>query len=363
MRGIYFKLWIRQVPLLLIMLIVMLALCGRLYYSYEDKFEFLFGAKDIHTFYGGWLSDGDILYGKINEIPTSYADTERGRCYIIPIANGYMGLYLRSKYNRRTARIISDTVAYYNGESDTLSSHSIRTRGIVQYMVPEEQEMFYRKLRDAGFTEDMIEEQAYPYTYRVASFWDWNSVLDLFLFWIRGIIYILLILWFLVYLLTDLSVRPIKRTIRRRGLDKELIFEDLEFSNKTKNIWTGYTYLLAHSVFSWYLYEYKDILWVYAEKKVRKKRKYGIPTGEDVTYMMYYTFRNGSQEIMDAKNQEEIDLFMKNIQQRHPHIILGYSDQIAELYKNKNMEELIRISEYRRDHPDEGRDLLRKFRI
>jgi len=112
--------------------------------------------------------------------------------------------------------------------------------------------------------------------------------------------------------------------------------------HKGRDGWrVGDTYLVRSTLFRFDVLRLQDLLWAY--KKVTKHSINFIPTGK--TYQAILTCHGGTAAM--SGREKRVDEILAFAQQRVPWAVLGYTAEIAALFKN-NAPEFARSVEERR---------------
>lgn len=312
----------------------------------DETRDYLLTGDNINRISANEVYRDKIVRGQLYAILGCYAEDEGGAYYIIPVGEDeYMGVYLPKKYEDRAWQIIEDTVAYINGEQDSVSSRRIPTGGIIYAMEGVEQQYFREWFTDTGYMDaGDIDRYTIDYTYEVIPFHEWNEGGDIVCYIIIGICLVTVLIC-LFWLVTGRAISEVKKTIRQNGWNQEEIEADLLSGLDKNNIIAGRKYLLQNSGWKWHLYTMRDIIWAYQFTHTTEHRLYGvIKTGTTVVYSVQFYLRNGKMKAISVKNEKEAQDILEFLARTQPHIIVGYSDELKAVCQ-QNFGRLVQFSD------------------
>lgn len=116
-------------------------------------------------------------------------------------------------------------------------------------------------------------------------------------------------------------------------IDKEITDPSIY---QASNFFITETWLLIKKLYSLNVINLKDIVWIYP--KVVKHSTYFIPTGK--THSLVIHLKDGTTMEQKAKNEEIGQNVLQQINDRVPHVVVGYTDELIKAW-NRNRTEFI----------------------
>lgn len=336
----------RNLPSMIITIILCIGIAIAIFWFNGETRDYLLTGDNISRVEADEIEDDKIVRGTIYAILGAYASDDEGTYYIIPVGEDkFMGLYLDDRYEDRAVEIINDTVDYLNGDRETVSDKRLYTGGVTYAMSPDEARYFHEWFTDSGFlTRSELSSYVIDYTYAVVPFSDWNNSSDIVCY-IFELISLVVAIFSFFWMVTCRNVAKVKKKIRENGWSQEQIESDVLSGYNKGNVMIGKNYILCNSVWRWEIYSVKDIIWAYQYTHKTEHRLYGvIKTGTTVNYAIHMWMRNGKTTGVSVKNPDEAMTILAQFDENHPHIILGYSDQLQQL-RLSDFNRLVQLSD------------------
>ncbi len=303
-----------------------------------QMFSMLNGDKNLDE-----LSHTD-LYNTIatNEIYAVYDcfaeyETSNGKLYdyyVIPYGeegDSYIGVRVDEEKAAELDSICDDTWAYLMGESDTLD-HTVMVTGNVRPMDGDELYYYEDWFKDMDFSSDEINEYAVKYVLVDDRFADDISPLRLYLMSAGAVLIFLIGIFTLIKACAGGYLKNIKKDFAQLGTYAEnQIVSDYENAYVlSKNIRIGrlFTYNVGQAAPRAHLNS--NIAWLYQHRT--KHYTNGLYTGSNYSIVFYPA--NGSGTVADSFDikKKDSDRILEYYANNFPHIVVGYSDELRDLY-------------------------------
>ncbi len=240
-------------------------------------------------------------------------------------ADDYMCLVLGGDLMDKADALLEECDAYYSGETDEITQSFTVTGQVKQ--LPYDSLELYHEAMDYDNLPSVEKEIILPLYLSPA-----NTELEpVPLFF--GLFFIGLGLFFLIQALTGHYQKQIKKKlVELFGENTERANEFLKSLMKTPavgHIHINNGYLLLNQSLNQKLLDEKDLVWAY--KQTIRQKLYGIiPIGK--SHRLVLKLANG-KEIFVVMKEKQIKEQLTKIAQQFPTCAIGYSDQLAQLYK------------------------------
>lgn len=264
-------------------------------------------------------------------------ETSNGKLYeyyIIPYGeenDSYIGVRVDKEKATELDNICDDTWAYLMGESDTLD----RTASVMGNVRPMDgEELYYYEdwFKDMDFSSDEIDEYAVKYVLVDNIFANDISPLRLYLMSAGAVLIFLIGIFTLIKACTGGYLKAIKKDFAQLGTYAESqIVSDYENAYVlSKNIRIGrlFTYHVGQAAPRAYLNS--NIAWLYQHRT--KHYTNGLYTGSNYSIVFYPA--NGTAKAGDSFDikKKDSDRILEYYANNFPHIVVGYSDELRDLY-------------------------------
>lgn len=256
----------------------------------------------------------------------------------------FMGIYFGSKYYD-DLEVIEDNIndfsekydEWYNDYSMTnkeLFSTLDKYLTVKGQVLPMDSTMLYYykdMFEEYGYTDKEIEELCHPYYIKVDGM-QHGSVMTVCIFAFVGLILVILMIILMIYGAKGGYLKSMKKALDQKG-PAELERVSAEFETAIsfgKNLKIGQNYIIDSSSMVPRVIRLQDFIWAYMQ--VTKNKQYFVTVSTN--YSVVFRGRNKEMISVLVKNEEEAARFLDLVHERYPGIILGYSDELAFLYKS-----------------------------
>lgn len=256
----------------------------------------------------------------------------------------FMGIYFGSKYYD-DLEVIEDNVSnfsekydeWYNDFSMTneeLFSTLDKYLTVKGQVLPMDDTMLYYyndMFEDYDYSSDEIRELCHPYYIKVDGM-QHGSIVSVCIFAGLGLVLVILMIILMIYGAKGGYLKSMKKALDQKG-PAELERVSAEFETAIsfgKNMRIGQNYIIDSSSMVPKVIRLQDFIWAYMQ--VTKNKQYFVTVSTN--YSVVFRGRNKEMVSVLVKNKEEAAQFLDLVHERYPGIILGYSDQLAFLYKS-----------------------------
>lgn len=263
--------------------------------------------------------DVDVSTGEITETDDYY--------YIIYYRNGkYIAIEADPEEAVFLDEICDSTWDCMLGDSDDLDK-SYAVEGSISSLRGDIKEYYIEWFLENGWSEEEAAECALPYVLHIG--WD-TDPFSVYLLWSIALILVVVSLVIFIIAVAGGYQREIKNDFARlKTFPKARIEEDYDNAfivNKRMRIGQIYTYDCTHFTSRAYLNQ--DILWVYS--KVRSHRiHFFIEVKQSYQLILYDV--HGQKSALNG-NRKLCKQAMGFYEARFPHIVLGYSKQLSQMF-------------------------------
>ncbi|WP_313134963.1 DUF6709 family protein [Anaerocolumna sp.] len=318
----------------------------------------LFGASFIKSFKGpvdlNSLSPDEIpnayveydvalIYDVFAEEYTEYKDGRQESTdmyYVIPLSQDKLFALHVDKENFYTANKLYEDSYDYLTQATVDFPTTWKVKGTINKL--EEKPLEYYNsyfLEAAGFTQEDIEAYTMPYVLEV----NYIGKYDSFMINIAFIVFIILLACVLIILfqgLTGMFTNPIKKYIKKHkdSITIEKMEADYLNGKSVDNVKVGQIWTFFFNGLRAQVVKNDDLIWIYRQE--RTHRFYGFKVYQMKSLMMFT--KDKKKHIAALKNAYDIDDIIEIISQDHPHIVTGYSDELAKCFK-KDYETFVKI--------------------
>lgn len=144
------------------------------------------------------------------------------------------------------------------------------------------------------------------------------------------------------YYLSRLDLVPIKKTIKMNGWSEKEIEEDLLSGRIEDTIIIGHKFVAITDGKS-RIYKLDDIIWMY-QNEMKINRYWGrIRIGVITMHCVNFVLQSGEVRKIVKKTWADAQDVMEHIQRIQPHVIIGYSERLNDLYRH-DFNQLIRMA-------------------
>lgn len=309
-----------------------------------DLFKMLSGAENLDEMTASEIYADRYVEGTVRGIYGNYASTTQTsdsgskaveEDYIIPVGEfEYMGIMVPAKMADQCNTVFDQTWNYLDGISAELPT-AFTIKGTIERMELERQEYFYDYVGYDSMSEE-DQEMFLPYYIKVGYVGDQTEGSTIILCLI-GLAFLIWGLFILIKALTGGYQKKLKKYCAQNGMEAR-IEQFYQTTEPVSNARVNSEYVLTASTGGTGIAKAQDVLWAYMHVLSRKKL-FVITVSK--SYDVRLGCRNGSMIIHDVKNEAAAKALLEDIQKKLPWVILGYTEQIENLFK-KNRQEMIR---------------------
>lgn len=256
----------------------------------------------------------------------------------------FMGIYFGSRYYD-DLEVIEDNMSnfsekydeWYNDYSMTneeLFSTLDKYLTVKGQVLPMDDTMLYYykdMFEDYGYSGDEIRELCHPYYIKVDGM-QHGSVVSVCMFAGLGLVLVILMIILMVYVANGGYLKSMKKALAKKG-SAELERVCAEFDSGVdfnKDLKVGRTYIIDSGSMVPKVVSLQDCIWAYMQ--VTKNKQYFITVS--TTYSVTFRSKNKEFNSVLVKNKDDAMRLLDLVHERFPGIILGYSDELAFLYKS-----------------------------
>ncbi len=346
----------KRLPAIVICLI---AACVLLGLWLPDVLLYFRGPQQLSELSVDQLS-GAYVEAEINGIYDWYAqdvessgneDTIVAREYLIPVGEyEYMSLYMPQKYLEEADALMDQTQSYLMDPTSEITG-SMTVTGTILPM-EEESLQYYHEYLEYDDMDAELQELFLPLYLRV-DYVNTTPVNTLFFLVIAGVIFLAVAVILIVLTMTRGGQKDIKAVAERSGNPEvcEARMENFYSSIPEVNgLRAGGDYMMFWTGASFHVLESPKVLWAYGSNTTHKL--YGIvKTG--VTRQIVIRTDDGKTYSMVMKSEEMTEETLQYIQNSVKHVIIGYTDELAQLFKT-DIERFKQLCRQKELEPTEG---------
>lgn len=319
--------------ILLIAAIVMFIINGT---ASLQLFDYLTGGKNLDSIPRSEMYDV-IAYSEINAVYDCFAEYETSNgeifdYYVIPYGEeGFIAVCVGESKIEQMDSICDDTWEVILGNSESLDK-TVSVKGNVRVM--DGDELYYYKdlLRTLGYSDDEMAEYAINYVLEDGMFANSISPLRLYVMTAISLVLIVVAIFLLIKAFLGGYLKEIKKDFEQSGLSEGQIVSDYQSAKViSKNIRIGR--LLTYNAVSTSprVYLNKNMAWAYLYRT--KHYRNGIYTGSSYNILIFEA--NGTNQIADIAVKKKLsEQILEYYANNFPHMVVGYSDDLKNLYHN-----------------------------
>lgn len=255
-----------------------------------------------------------------------------GFYYCIPIGNDGQGGFekfgavrVNASLEDEMETITNDTYEIFAGNK-VLTDSGIELKGIIKKMGSDEHKNLKTNLVDLGYTDAEAETMIAPYYLDTIT----NERTIPIILIVVGAILILIALFVFVYTVFGLNLGKVKRLIKDSG--EEAYFDYTGAVQATKDIKVGKKYTYIENGMKPFILKNEDILWVYIRSVTRKSNGY-----KATSYIVNIADINGKIRKVNVADEMQGENVIDSLKE-YEHIVFGYSDELAKMYKNNRIQ-------------------------
>lgn len=279
-----------------------------------------------------------------------YASDEKGYYYFTPIktkegVQTYMGFCIPKSEFEKAEDIAKQTWNTY--DTGVFPDKSFEGFGYVKSMEPEEEKYIKQFFQESNASQEVIDAIVLK-TFVVVTSEEIFDISNIFgyLFCIG---FVLVGLYLVVSFFIGGSKRGFKKLLKRMNISEIDLERDMEFSTGLfKNrVWMGERYAIFVG-FTTKIIAYDKTVWAYTRITTTKHTMYGvIPTGTTKSYDVNFVDQTRGTIKYNVNKEEICTAILEVIQRKAPHVIVGYSDELQQMYLS-NFSEMVNTVEQRK---------------
>ncbi len=299
----------------------------------EDKLKGAYVEEDID-----FIIDS---FAEYKETENNITKTTK-KYYIMALDNIYIGLRVSKDDFTLVDKISDDTYNYLMGKSDDISSSSIHIKGTIKKMNKELNDYFYEWFDIAGFydSEDELEANTLNYLIEPDVVGSFNIYIVYLALAICALLFLGLIV-LIIKILTGAYLNKIKKFINDNpntdGLNK--IELDYQHAVNIDNVIIGKDYTFYFNGTKAMIVRNQEIIWAYFKQITHRTN--GLKT--HVSKFIVLNTRNRKALTIPMKNENNVNSALMEYSKSNPHIIIGFSSELEEMYK-KDFHSLLNMS-------------------
>ncbi|MBD5453298.1 MAG: hypothetical protein HDR30_03085 [Lachnospiraceae bacterium] len=319
--------------ILLIAAVVMLIINGT---ASLQLFAYLTGGKNLDSIPKSEMNDV-IAGSEINVVYDCFAEyeTSEGKIYdyyVIPYGEeDFMAVCVGESKIAQMDSICDDTWEVLLGNSESLDK-TVSVKGNVRAMDGDELYYYKEWFRAMEYSDDEMAEYALNYVLEDGMFANSIGPARLYVMTAISLILIIVAIYLLIKAFLGGYLKEIKKDFEQSGLSESQIVSDYQSANViSKNIRIGRLFTYNAVSTSPRVYLNKNMAWAYLYRT--KHYRNGIYTGSSYNVLIFEA--NGTNQIADiAVKKKFSEQILEYYANNFPHMVVGYSDDLKNLYHN-----------------------------
>ena len=319
--------------ILLIAAIVMFIINGA---ATLQLFAYLTGGKNLDDIPKSEMYDV-IANSEINVVYDCFAEYETSDgdiydYYVIPHGEeGFIAVCVGESKIAQMDSICDDTWEVLLGNSETLDK-TVSVKGNVRLMDGDELYYYKEWFRAMEYSDDEMAEYAINYVLEDGMFANSIGPVRLYVMTAISLILIVVAVFLLIKAFLGSYLKEIKKDFEQSGLSEGQIVSDYQSANViSKNIRIGRLFTYNAVSTSPRVYLNKNMAWAYLYRT--KHYRNGIYTGSSYNVLIFEA--NGTNQIADiAVKKKFSEQILEYYANNFPHMVVGYSDDLKNLYHN-----------------------------
>lgn len=256
----------------------------------------------------------------------------------------FMGIYFDSRYYD-DLEVIEDNMSdfsekydeWYNDYSMTneeLFSTLDNYLTVKGQVLPMDSTMLYYykdMFEDYGYTSDEIRDLCHPYYIKVDGM-QHGGTISVCIFAFLGLLLVVLMIIQMIYVARGGYLKSMKKALAKKGpAELEKVCAEYETAVVyNKDLKVGRNYIIDSGSMVPKVLCLQDYVWAYMQ--VTKNKQYFITVS--TTYSVTFRGRNKETQNVLVKDKDGAMRLLDLVHERYPGIVLGYSDDLAFLYKS-----------------------------
>lgn len=300
--------------------------------------------------------DIDFIYDVFAEKYNEYEDGRQESTdmyYIITLSQEkIIALHVDKKHFYTAQKLYEDSYDYIT--QTTLEPPATwKVKGAINKLDEKPLEYYNSYFSEAtSFTAEEIEALTMPYVLEVGYVGKYDS----FMINIAFVLFIILLSCILLILFQGLSgiyINPIKKYIKKHSdsVNIERLEADYLNGKSIDNVKVGQNWTFFFNGLRAHVVKNEDLIWIYRQE--RTHRFYGLKIYQMKSLIMLT--KDKKKHIATLKDAYDIDYVIETLSQDHPHIVTGYSDELAKCFK-KDYETFIKIPYANENNTDNNQE-------
>lgn len=308
----------------------------------------------------------------MNELPNSYVDADvfaiysnfaeyyetddygtetiTDQYYIIPVGETeFIGLEINNEDSYLAQQIYDETYEWFNGQRQELST-TMQVTGSINKMEDDVYQYYKEWFETSGYLENPTQEEidsiALPYILQV----DYIGGFEDYIVYGAILVMGLIILGAVIVLIKSVAgayLSDIKKFLRKNEsyINEERLEVDYLSAVQIESVRVGKACFYYFKGSQAKILANQDIVWAYLENVTH--RTYGIKTGVSKFLILY--MKDKKMYKIPMKKVDDINEVLKKLAQNHPHIVMGYSEELKKCFK-KDFNSFINLNAQQTDY-------------
>lgn len=332
-----------------LVIIAAAGLAVALYFIIPSALKQITGGKDFNELdYTADDLDGTYVSGTLYYIYDWYCQdrgTDGGqveaREYIIDAGSDYyMGFRVDSAHFDEAEELMNVSYDWSEGNAsdDELAAATYEVKGTIRAMPEESRELWDEYW--AYYEDDELTAMTIPY-YLELNYVGGTSPQALLIARIGALIAIFFLVFPLVKVFTGGYQSQVKNYIAKSAnpdATREKVELFLRGNEYVKGLKMNAQYITGQQGPTTIFADVSTLAWVYQLTTTHKRN--GFTTGH--TYSLMFGFTDGTRKQLDMSNEENVKYNLQAIADRYPHVIVGFSNDLDNLFR-KNIQEFLNL--------------------
>lgn len=310
-----------------------------------DLIKYMTTSQDVSQYVKHW--DEDSFYTcNTNMLVDYYASDDEGYYFFNLIGDEdtepvIMGFYVYNEDVDLAMRMVDENAVLEEGYTDTY----IKGRGLV-YRMSTQEKQFMREY----FGEELADYEDYL-VYETFVLISGKKAMGASS--IISIVISIAMLGIAIYLIFSLAtgrcMKKFEQAMSDYHISENALAMDMATAEKIANVEIGNQHLIAYTDNSEVI-PFGQLIWAYMHVQTTQHMMYGvIPTGKTVTHSLHFITKDKKKREFQFKDEATCQEILKKLVEKAPHAIIGYDEQLSQMYKN-DFNQMIQIVEERKNN-------------
>lgn len=316
-----------------------------LYYSNSEFFKYFFAkAPDLFQASSSEYKDSDWFSCNNNLLYGCFAENKHGKYYITSTNEGeYFGFYVYKSETELADSISEDTFDLLDGKTDEQSKNYLSGKGYFVDMDVSEEKYFndYFNYGDNSASDYKLIYKVFYLTKPTNLIFSGHNGSDITMFILGACLFVGGIASIISFIAGGYK-KGLKKSMLQYGILDEVLERDMQnFTSLYDKAFFGQEHILLVSHVG-HVIPYDQLVWAYYKVTNTKHTVYGvIPAGTTTSYqLVFYNRRHVNYEYQVNDELEAKDILEK-LKSYAPYVLIGYSEEIANLANNGQYRQLI----------------------